>query len=102
MPGTLWVFGRYYFINQIRQSVSVFPYWSPVTEKSMGKNPTKCNKQVKCINYEHLVLTYFLVWASLDPNDKHVYCKRGGFFFLMHWSLQHLLFIVPLQLAALC
>ena len=50
-----------------------------------------------------LVLTYFLVWASLDPNDKHVYCKRGVFFFfLMHWSLQHLLFIVPLQLVAIC
>ena len=53
MPGTLWVFGQYYFINQIRRSVSVLPYWSPVIEKSMGKNPTECNKQVKCINYEH-------------------------------------------------
>lgn len=81
MPGTLWVFGQYYFINQIRLSVSVFPYWSLVTEKSMGKNPTECRKASEMYKlWAVLVLAFFLVWASLDPSGKHVHCTHVGFF----------------------
>ena len=75
------VFGQYYFINQIRMSVSVFPYWSLVTEKSMGKNPTECRKASEMYKlWAVLVLAFFLVWASLDPSGKHVHCTHVGFF----------------------